>query len=84
MAKVEIYTSSFCGHCYSAKRMLKKKGTEFQEYNVTFNAARKNEMLERSGGKSTVPQIFIDSVSIGGFDDLCTLDAQNELDLLLQ
>ena len=84
MAKVEIYTSPFCGYCYAAKRMLKKKGSEFQEYDVTFNATRKNEMLERSDGKSTVPQIFIDSFSIGGFDDLCTLDAQNELDLLLQ
>ena len=84
MAKVEIYTSPFCGYCYAAKRMLKKKGSEFQEYDVTFNATRKNEMLERSDGKSTVPQIFIDSVSIGGFDNLCALDAQNELDLLLQ
>ena len=84
MAKVEIYTSPFCGYCYAAKRMLKKKGSEFQEYDVTFNSTRKNEMLERSDGKSTVPQIFIDSVSIGGFDDLCTLDAQNELNLLLQ
>jgi glutaredoxin 3 len=84
MAKVEIYTSPFCGYCYAAKRMLKKKGTEFQEFDVTFNASRKNEMLERSGGKSTVPQIFIDSVSIGGFDNLCVLDANNELDFLLQ
>ncbi len=83
LAVVEIYTSPFCGYCYAAKRLLKEKGVEFEEYDVLFNASRKNEMLKRSEGRHTVPQIFIDSVGIGGYDQLRLLEKQSRLEELL-
>ena len=70
MAVVEIYTSPFCGYCYAAKRLLTEKGVEFKEYDVLFSVSRKKEMLRRSEGRRTVPQIFINSVGIGGVDQL--------------
>lgn len=82
-AHVVIYTSPFCGYCSAAKRLLSKKGAEFTEIDVMFDAERKREMLERSGGRRTVPQIFINDRHIGGFDDLSALDARGELDPLL-
>ncbi len=84
MAKVEIYTSPLCGFCYAAKQLLRQKNIEFTEYDVLLNRAHKSEMLERSQGRTTVPQIFIDAVGIGGFDELSALDDQNKLDSLLQ
>ena len=84
MALVEIYTSPFCGYCYAAKRLLKEKEVEFKEYDVLFSASRKKEMLKRSEGRRTVPQIFINSVGIGGFDQLHLLVKQHKLEELLQ
>lgn len=81
-AQVIIYTSPFCGYCSAAKRLLAKKGVEFTEIDVMFDAERKREMLERSGGQRTVPQIFIGDRHIGGFDDLSALDARGALDPL--
>ena len=83
MAKVEIYTSPWCGYCHSAKRLLNKKGVEYVEYDVTMDRAKKREMLERSNGGRTVPQIFIDDRPIGGCDQLFELDLDDELDPLL-
>ena len=83
MVDVEIYTSPFCSYCYAAKSLLKKKGVQFREYDVVFDQTRKLEMLERSDGKRTVPQIFIDSKSIGGYDQLARLERRKELDSLL-
>ena len=81
--EVTVYSTPFCGYCGAAKRLLTNKGTEFTEIDVGFDAARKTEMLGRSGGRRTVPQIFIDGRHVGGFDDLSALDKAGELDALL-
>ncbi|MET0366041.1 MAG: glutaredoxin 3 [Sphingobium sp.] len=83
MAKVEIYTKAFCGFCFRAKALLESKGVAFEEYDITRGGPQRNEMLDRSGGRSTVPQIFIDGTHIGGCDDLHALDARGALDPLL-
>ena len=84
MAKVEIYTSPFCQYCIRAKRLLQQKGVAFDEINVLMAAGRRQEMVERAGGRSTVPQIFIDGRGIGGCDDLMALDRAGGLDPLLE
>ena len=84
MPKVEIYSSMLCGFCYRAKKLLKQKGVDFEEIEVTMNAARKREMIQRAGGRTSVPQIFIDEEHIGGCDDLYALDAAGQLDARLQ
>lgn len=83
MAKVEIYTSGFCGYCSRAKALLSSKNVDFIEYCVMMDAGRRKEMRERAGGRNTVPQIFIDSRHIGGCDDLHALDKAGGLDPLL-
>jgi glutaredoxin 3 len=80
--RIVVYASPFCGYCSAAKRLLKKKGAEFEEIDVLFDRERKREMIERSG-RRTVPQIFIGDRHIGGYDDLAALDARGELDPLL-
>jgi len=83
VAKIEIYTSPFCGFCYRAKSLLKNKSVDFEEVDIMFHPGRKPEMMERAGGRHTVPQIFIDDVHIGGCDELYTMDSQGKLDPLL-
>ena len=81
--RVLVYSSPFCGYCSAAKRLLTSKGVDFTEIDVMFDPDRKREMIERSSGRRTVPQIFIDGRHIGGFDDLSALDQRGELDPLL-
>jgi glutaredoxin 3 len=81
--RIIVYSSPFCGYCSAAKRLLTSKGAEFTDIDVMFDAARKQEMIARSGGRRTVPQIFIDGRHIGGFDDLSALDTAGQLDGLL-
>jgi glutaredoxin 3 len=81
--RILVYSTPFCGYCSAAKRLLTTKGVEFTEIDVMFDHERKQEMIERSGGRRTVPQIFIDGRHIGGFDDLSALDKAGELDPLL-
>jgi glutaredoxin 3 len=83
MAKVEIYTKAFCGYCARAKALLTDKGIAFEEYDITMGGPKRTEMLERSRGSSTVPQIFIDGQHIGGSDDMAALNRQGKLDPLL-
>lgn len=83
MAKVEIYSSMFCGYCARAKHLLRNKGVDFEEIEVDFDPAKRQEMIERAQGRRTVPQIFIDGRHIGGSDELALLDAKGELDPLL-
>ena len=83
MAKVEIYTKAWCPYCSRAMALLAKKGVEPIEYDVTMGGPKKAEMVERSGGRMTMPQVFIDDRHIGGSDDLAALDAKGELDPLL-
>ena len=83
MAKVEIYTTPWCGYCGMAKKLLGKKGVDFIEYDVTFNSSKRGEMTTRAGGRTSVPQIFIDDKGIGGCDELFELDFDDELDPML-
>ena len=82
MAKIEIYTTPWCGYCARAKGLLEKKGAAYQDTDVMEDAATRAEMRERSK-RSTVPQIFINGQHIGGSDDLLALDAAGKLDRLL-
>jgi glutaredoxin 3 len=83
MAKVEIYTKAFCPYCARAMRLLASKGVEPEEYDITMGGPGRVEMLDRAGGASTVPQIFINSAHIGGSDDLAMLEHDGKLDALL-
>ncbi|HEX7783399.1 MAG TPA: glutaredoxin 3 [Sphingobium sp.] len=83
MAHVEIYTKAFCGYCARAKALLGSKGVAFEEYDITIGGPKRAEMLERSHGGSTVPQIFIDGAHVGGSDDLNALDRAGKLDPML-
>ncbi len=83
MANVEIYTTMMCPYCTAAKRLLKSKNVNFVEYDVTFDRAGRVKMSSRADGKTSVPQIFIDEVHIGGCDDLHALENAGGLDKLL-
>jgi glutaredoxin 3 len=83
VAKVEIYTKMTCPYCHRAKALLKQKGIEPDEIAVDFGGDRKREMIERAGGRTTVPQIFIDGKHVGGCDDLFELESMGRLDELL-
>ena len=83
MPKVEIYTKMFCGYCVRAKRLLSEKGVEFQEYDITLGGVQRTEMIQRAHGRTTVPQIFIDGVHVGGSDDLAALERAGKLDPML-
>jgi glutaredoxin 3 len=84
MARVEIYTKAFCSFCARAKQLLAAKGVEAEEVDITMGGPDRATMIQRAGGRSTVPQIFIEGRHIGGCDDLHALDARGELDSLLQ
>ena len=79
--KVVIYTSSLCGFCYKAKSLLKRKNIRFDEINVDINYEKKKEMINRSNGRTSVPQIFFDDQHIGGCDELYKLDQENGLEI---
>lgn len=83
MAKVEIYTADYCPYCTAAKNLLKAKGAEYTEIDVTHDDKGRADLIEKSGGRRTVPQIFIDGKHIGGNDDLQKLNAEGGLDKLL-
>ena len=83
MAKVEIYTSLLCGFCARAKSLLKSKGVEFEETDIMFQPGKRQEMVSRAAGRTSVPQIFIDGRHVGGCDELYALDARGGLDPLL-
>jgi glutaredoxin 3 len=83
MPPVTIYTKTWCPYCQAAKELLDQKGVAFTELEVTKEPNRRQEMLAKSGGRSTVPQIFIGDRHVGGCDDLYALDSRGELDRLL-
>ena len=83
MATVEIYIKAFCPYCTRAMRLLTSKGVSPDEIDITMGGSRRAEMIERAGGRTTVPQIFIEGRHIGGSDDLAALDARGGLDPLL-
>lgn len=84
MPRVEIYTKSYCSYCTRAMRLLAAKGVEPEEYDITMGGPRRPEMIQRAGGRSTVPQIFIDDRYIGGSEELVALDRAGGLDPLLR
>lgn len=83
MAKIELYTTTYCPFCTRAKNLLKSKGVAFEEIDVTDDDELREKMIEMSGGRRTVPEIFINGKIIGGFDELKALDAAGKLDGLL-
>nr|WP_315052444.1 glutaredoxin 3 [uncultured Brevundimonas sp.] len=83
MADIVIYTKPGCPYCSRAKALLERKGADYQEIVASNDPALKAEMVEKSGGKATFPQIFIDGKHVGGCDDIHALDARGGLDPLL-
>ena len=83
MAKVEVYTTTYCPYCTRAKSLLKGKGVAFVEIDVTEDDELRAQMVELSGGRRTVPEIFINGTIVGGFDELKALDDEDKLDALL-
>lgn len=84
MQTVEIYTSPLCGYCHAAKRLLRQKGVEFTEIDISRDARDRQKMMQRAKGAYTVPQIFIGKTHVGGCDDLYALESEEKLDPLLK
>ena len=84
MPEVLIYTKDYCPYCIKAKNLLKRKGVAFKEIDLTHDEKLQLEIVEKSGGRKTVPQIFIGGQPIGGSDDLHALDAAGKLDGMLK
>jgi len=82
MAKIEMYTTPFCGYCARAKSLLEKKGAAYEEVDVMMDEKKRAEMRERAK-RSTVPQIFINGQYIGGSDELAALEQAGKLDVML-
>jgi len=80
---IELYSSRFCAYCVMAQRLLDGKELQYTVYHVDTEAGRRQEMLERSNGQRTVPQIFINDQHIGGYSDLAQLDYAGDLEQLL-
>ncbi|MBF0282585.1 MAG: glutaredoxin 3 [Zetaproteobacteria bacterium] len=79
MPKIEIYSGDHCPYCVRAKQLLNQQGLAFEEFDVKKDAKRREEMLARSGGARTIPQIFINDRHVGGCDDLYALHQRGEL-----
>lgn len=84
MQKIEIYTTKYCPYCVKAKALLEKKGVAYQEIHADGNDKLREELVVKSGGRKTVPQIFIGDHHIGGCDDLYALEADGKLDQMLK
>lgn len=83
-AEVEIYTWSTCPFCNRAKALLRQKSVEFKEHNLDGDEPGREEMSKRTGGRKSVPQIFINGKHVGGCDDLYGLESKGQLDPLLK
>ena len=84
MAKIVIYTAPICSYCVQAKRLLNRKGVAFEEIDVSRNAELRRKVIQMSGGRMTVPQIFVDDAYIGDCDEIYALDRAGKLDPLLK
>ena len=84
MNRVDIYTTAMCPYCVSAKQFLARKGLDYREVRVDLEADRRQEMFARSGGRRSVPQIFINDTHVGGFDDLVAADRSGRLRELVE
>lgn len=83
MASVVIYTRQYCGYCSAAKALLEKKGVDYVEHDATGKPELRAEMIDKSRGRTTFPQIFINGQHVGGCDDIHALDRAGKLDPLL-
>ena len=83
MKKVLIYTGPLCGYCDAAKALLKKKNISFDEIDIGIDQEKRNEMLKKTNGAKTIPQIFIGDLHVGGFRELYSLEKEKKLDNLL-
>jgi glutaredoxin 3 len=83
MKKITMYSGDPCPYCGAAKALLKSKNVEIEEFDIWKDAARAKEMLQRTNGKRTIPQMFIGEHYVGGNDDLQALNRSGELDKLL-
>ncbi len=83
MTDVTIYTTQLCPYCHAAKTLLNKKGVAFREIDVSYDPDGRRTMMERAGGRRSVPQVFVGETHVGGSDDLHALDAAGKLDPLL-
>jgi glutaredoxin 3 len=79
MTQIEIFTTAICPYCVSAKNFLSLRGLAYDEVRIDLDPVRRDEMLKRSAGRRTVPQIFINNVHVGGFDDLVAADRAGRL-----
>jgi glutaredoxin 3 len=84
MPDITIYTKPYCSYCYRAVALLEQKGVAFTEIEAAFDPEKRQEMIQRAGGRATFPQIFINGEHIGGCDELVALDRAGKLDPLLQ
>ncbi len=83
MARIEIYSSMLCGYSYRAKKLLESKGVAYEEFDVMLKPGRRAEMVQRSGGRTSVPQIFVDGRHLGDCNELYALEAAGKLDPIL-
>lgn len=83
MSDIEIYSTAICPYCIAAKNLLKAKGLPWRELRIDRDPAARAAMLERSGGRRSVPQIFVNGVHVGGFDELAAADHNGKLAQLL-
>ena len=83
MSEIKIYTTRFCPYCHAAKRLLARKGVDFAEIDVSGDSKGRSDMVARASGRSTVPQIFVGSTHVGGYDELYALERTGKLDPLL-
>jgi glutaredoxin 3 len=83
MPEILIYTKDYCPYCHAAKALLTKKGAAFTEVDIQKHPERRAEMIEKAGGRTSVPQIFIAGKHVGGSDDIHALDEAGGLDKLL-
>ncbi|GAA0889277.1 glutaredoxin 3 [Rhodanobacter soli] len=84
MPKIEVYSTVACPYCVAAKNLLKSKGLEWTEVRIDTDATQRDAMLARSGGRRTVPQIFVNDQHVGGYDDLVAADRSGKLAALLE
>ena len=84
MKNVTVYMGPMCGYCDAAKRLLKRNNIPYNEINVALEEEKREEMLNKSNGKRTIPQIFFNELHIGGYEELRTLEKKGELDNLLK
>lgn len=83
MPEIVVYTKDYCPYCHAAKELLRKKGAAFTEVDIQKHPDRRAEMIQKAGGKTTVPQIFIGGKHVGGSDDIHALDGAGKLDPMI-